>query len=303
MLADCLDVKVVVSGASGLLGSALVPELERAGHEVVRLVRREARAPNEVSWDPAAGTIDAAALQGVDAAVSLSGANVGRRWTNRRKREILDSRVQTTDLLARALARLDPRPSALVSAGGIDIYGDRGDEILTEESELGTSGFMVEVARAWEAATEPARAASIRVVTFRQAMVLSPAGGALKRMLTPFRLGVGGRVGSGKHWWSWVSLDDLLTAYRFALEGEIHGPVNLVAPNPVQSAQFVKALGRALRRPTVFPLPALGVKALFGEMGETVLLESHRVLPARLLDEGFPFAYPDLDGALEHALR
>jgi uncharacterized protein (TIGR01777 family) len=190
-----------------------------------------------------------------------------------------------------------------VSAGGIDIYGDRGDEILTEESEQGTSGFMVEVAKAWEAAAEPARTAGLRVVNFRQAMVLSPAGGALKRMLTPFTLGVGGRVGSGRDWWSWVSLDDVVGAYRFALEGDLAGPVNLVSPNPVPSALFVKALGRALRRPTVFPLPAFGIKLLFGEMGETVLLESHRVLPARLLDAGFAFSHAELDEALEHALR
>jgi hypothetical protein len=296
-------VRIVVSGASGLLGSALVPALERAGHEVVRLVRRDARIPGEIAWDPGRGRIDLDALAGVDAAVHLSGANVGHRWTDELKREILDSRVQTTDLLARSLAKLEPRPAVLVSAGGIDIYGDRGDEILTEESEPGTGGFMVGVAKAWEAAADPAREAGIRVVNFRQAMILSREGGALKRMLTPFRLGVGGRVGSGRAWWSWVALDDVLGAYRFALEGDLRGVVNLVSPNPVPSGRFVKALGRALRRPTVFPLPALGVKLLFGEMGETVLLESHRVLPARLLDAGFSFRYPDLDAALEQALR
>jgi uncharacterized protein len=296
-------VRIAVSGASGLLGSALVPVLERSGHEVVRLVRRAATEPGEVSWDPDAGAIDTASLRGIDGAVSLSGENVGRRWTDRRKREILDSRVRTTGLLARTLAELDPRPSVLVSAGGIDIYGDRGDEILTEDSEHGTSGFMVDVARAWEAAAEPARAAGLRVVNFRQAMVLSRKGGALVRMLTPFKLGVGGRVGSGRQWWSWVSLDDVMTAYGFALEGDLAGPVNLVSPSPVRSEYFVKALGRALRRPAVFPLPAFAVKLLFGEMGETVLLESHRVLPARLLDAGFRFARAELDEALVHALR
>ena len=295
--------KIAVSGASGLIGSRLVPALEQAGHDVLRLVRREADGPNEVSWDPAAGALDAAALRGIEGAVNVSGANVGRRWTAARKREILESRVQTTGLLARTLADLDPRPSVFVSAGGIDIYGDRGDEILTEESELGTSAFMVDVAKAWEDAAEPARTAGLRVVNFRQAMVLSPEGGALQRMLTPFKLGVGGRVGNGRQWWSWVSLDDVVAAYRLALEGDITGRFNLVSPSPVPSASFVKALGRALGRPTVFPLPAFGVKALFGEMGETVLLESHRVLPARLLDAGFAFEHPGLDEALEHALR
>jgi uncharacterized protein (TIGR01777 family) len=285
-----------------MVGSALVPVLERWGHEVVRLVRREARGPGEVSWDPAAGQIDTEGLSGIEAAVHLSGANVGRRWTDRKKREIRDSHVQTTDLLARTLAALDPRPGALVCAGGIDVYGERGDEILTEESDLGTYGLLTEVGIAKEQAAEPAREAGIRVVNFRQAMVLSRDGGALKRMLTPFQLGVGGRVGSGRAWWSWVALDDVVAAYRFALERDLTGPVNLVSPNPVRSADFVKSLGRALRRPTVFPLPALGVKLLFGEMGETVLLESHRVLPARLLDAGFTFTRPDLDEALATAL-
>jgi uncharacterized protein (TIGR01777 family) len=294
-------VKIVVSGASGLIGSALVPALEGQGHEVVRLVRHEPRGAGEVAWDPAAGTIDAGRLQGVDAAVNLSGANLDRRWTANNKREIVESRVSTTDLLARTLADLEPRPSVLVCAGPTGIYGDRGDEILTEESELG-SGFLADLGVDWEAAAEPARAAGIRVVNFRQGIVLSRDGGALRRMLLPFKLGVGGRVGSGKQWWSWVSLDDVLGAYRFALEGDLAGAVNLTSPNPATSAQFTKALGRALRRPTVFPLPAFAVKAVFGEKGEAVLLDGQRVLPARLLDAGFSFARPDLEPALRHAL-
>jgi uncharacterized protein (TIGR01777 family) len=295
-------VRIVVSGASGLLGSSLVPALAGDGHDVLRLVRREARAANEVSWDPATGTIDAAGLTGVDAAVNLSGASLDSRWTPARKREIHDSRVDTTALLARTLAELDPRPSVYVSAGAVGIYGDRGEEILTEDAEPG-SGFLADVAMAWESAADAARTAGIRVVNFRHGIVLSTRGGALARMLTPFKLGVGGRVGSGKQWWSWVSLDDVLAAYRFALEGDITGPVNLTSPNPATSAQFTKALGRALRRPTVFPLPAFAVKTLFGEMGETVLLEGQRVLPARLLDGGFTFGHPDLEPALRHALE
>ena len=294
--------KVAVSGASGLIGSALVPALEAAGHTVVRLVRRAPTAPAEVEWDPAAGTIDAAALAGVEGVVNLSGATIGRRWTEERKAEILESRVSSTSLLARTLAELEPRPAVLVSAGGVGMYGDRGDEVLTEESDLG-SGFLTDVGRAWEAAADAARAAGIRVVNFRQGIVLSRDGGALERMLTPFRLGVGGRLGSGKQWWSWVAMDDLTAAYRFALEGDLAGPVNLASPEPATNAGFVKALGRALHRPAIFPVPRLAIATLFGEMGETVLLESQRLLPARLLDAGFEFTLPALDDALEHTLE
>lgn len=293
--------KIVVSGASGLIGSALVPALRERGHEVVRLVRREARSADEVAWDPEAGVLDQGAVQDVQAFVNLSGANLDQRWTEARKREILDSRVQTTSLLAKTAAALDPRP-ALVSAGGVGIYGDRGDEILTEESELG-SGFLADVVKAWEAAANPARDAGVRVVGFRQGIVLSRKGGALQKMLTPFKLGLGGRVGSGKQWWSWISLDDAIAAYVLAVENDLSGAYNQSSPNPATSIQFVKALGRALGRPTVFPLPALGVKVLFGEMGETTLLDSQRVLPARLLDAGFDFSYPQLDTALERALE
>jgi uncharacterized protein (TIGR01777 family) len=294
-------VKLVVSGASGLIGSALVPALEAAGHDVIRLVRREAEVSNELRWDPDAGVLDAAKLAGVQGAVTLSGETIGQRWTAKRKAEILQSRVSTTGLLARTLAELEPLPSVLVCAGGSGIYGDRGDEILTEESALG-SGFLPDVGTAWEAAAEPARAAGIRVVNFRQGLVLAAEGGALDRMLTPFKLGVGGRIGSGNQWWSWVALEDTVSAYRFVLENDIAGPVNLSSPNPVRNAQFVKALGRTLHRPTVFPLPAVAVKTVFGAMGEAVLLEGQRLLPARLLDAGFTFSYPELDKALEHVL-
>jgi uncharacterized protein (TIGR01777 family) len=295
-------VKVVVSGASGLIGSALVPALEAAGHDVLRLVRRDPERPGEVAWDPAEGTIDADPLAGVEAAVNLNGATIDRRWTEGRKAEILESRVSSTSLLARTLADLEPRPGVLVCAGGVGIYGDRGDEILTEEAELGT-GFLADVARAWEAAAAPARDAGIRVVNFRHGLALSRHGGALERLLTPFRLGLGGRVGSGRQWWSWIAMDDLVSGYLFALTGDLAGPVNLASPNPATNAQFVKALGRAVHRPTVFPFPAFAVKMVFGEMGETVILGSQRVLPARLLDAGFEFAYPELDGTLEHALE
>jgi hypothetical protein len=294
--------RVAISGASGLIGSALVPALEAAGHDVARLVRRVPADANEIAWSPAEGSIDTASLVGVDAIVNLSGATIGRRWNDRRKAEILLSRLASTGLLARTAAELEPGPTVLVNAGGVGIYGDRGDEILTESSTLG-SGFLAEVGAAWEAAAEPARAAGIRVVNFRQGIALSRDGGALERMLTPFKLGLGGRVGSGKQWWSWVALDDAVGAYRFALERDIAGAVNVVSPNPATNAQFVKALGQALHRPTVFPLPALGVKAAFGEMGEAALLEGQRALPARLLEAGFTFRDPELGAALERALE
>ena len=293
--------RIAVSGASGLIGSALVPSLEAAGHDVVRLVRRRAASARELEWDPAAGTLDATALAGIEGAVHLSGATIGRRWTKARKAEIRESRVKSTAFLSETLASVEPQPSVLVCAGGVGIYGDRGDEILTEDSELG-SGFLSEVGRAWEGACEPARTAGLRVVNLRGGIVLSRQGGALARLLTPFRLGLGGRVGSGRQWWSWIAIDDLVRAIRFALEGTLAGPLNVVSPNPVTNAQFAKALGKALGRPTVFPFPAFAAKAIFGEMAEEALLTGQRALPARLLDAGFDFDYPHVGTALEHAL-
>jgi uncharacterized protein len=294
-------VKVAVSGASGLIGSALVPALRGDGHDVIRLVRREAAASDEVAWDPAAGTIDRSALAGVQAFVNLSGANLDRRWTDRAKREILESRTKTTSLLAAVAAELEPRAAALVSAGGAGFYGDRADEILTEESAAG-GGFLANVMQQTEAASQPARDAGVRVVHFRQGIVLSRDGGALRRMLPFFRLGVGGPVGNGSQWWSWVGLSDVVAAYRLVLESDLSGPLNLVAPDPVTSRQFAKALGHALRRPAVLPAPTFAVRLLFGEKGEEVLLFGQRALPARLLDAGFEFSAPTIDVALDEAL-
>jgi len=293
-------VQVVVSGASGLIGSALVPALRASGHDVTRLVRRQETAADEIHWDPAAGDLDTSRLRGVDAIVNLSGENIGQRWTESKKREILESRTSATSLLARTAAMLEPRPSAFVCAGGVGIYGDRGDEIVTEASTLGT-GFEADVGRAWEAAAEPARDAGIRVVNFRQGVVMAKEDGALRRMLLPFKLGLGGRVGSGRQWWTWVALDDLTAAYTFVLGSELAGAVNVCAPNPVTSEQFTDALGKALRRPTIFPAPAFAVRTLFGEMSD-VLLRGRRALPARLLDAGFEFTAPTIDVGLARAL-
>ncbi len=294
--------KVAVSGASGFLGSALVPALASAGHELVTLVRRTPARPGEIEWDPAAGSIDADGLAGVEAIVNLSGATIGRRWTAERKREILDSRVDSTALLAVTAAALEPRPRILVCAGGVGIYGDRGEEILTEESAVGT-GFLADVGQAWEVAAEPARVAGIRVVNFRQGIVLAKEEGALARMLTPFRLGGGGRLGSGKQWWSWIGLDDVVAAYAFVLErDDLSGPIDLTSPNPVTNSHFTSALGHALRRPTVLPVPAVAIRMLFGEMGDAALLQGQRALPARLLDAGFSFRFGDLEAAIERAL-
>ena len=292
--------KIVISGASGLIGSALVPALRAEGHDVIRLVRREAAAGDEVSWSPAAVDIDASGLQGIDAIVNLSGENIGQRWSESKKREILESRTTATGLLARTAASLDPRPSVFVCAGGIGIYGDRGDEIVTEESTLGT-GFEADVGRAWEAAAEPAREAGIRVVNFRQGLVVAKEDGALRRMLLPFKLGLGGRVGSGRQWWTWVALGDLTAAYAFVLSAELDGAVNVCAPNPVTSEQFTDALGQALRRPTILPAPAFAIRTLFGEMSD-VILKGRRALPARLLEAGFEFSAPTIDVALARAL-
>ena len=291
--------KVVVSGASGLIGTALLPALRAAGHQVVRLVRREPSASDEVRWDPAAGELDTSTLDGAQAIVNLSGANIGQRWTAARKREILASRVDTTSLLAKAAAEL--RLQAFVAAGGVGIYGDRGDEILTEESSL-DGGFLADVGKAWAAAADPAREAGVQVVTFRQGIVLAREGGALERMLTPFRLGVGGRIGSGKQWLPWVARDDLVSAYLFVLTADHAGAVNLVAPIPVTNAQFATALGKQLHRPTIIPTPAFAIRTLFGEMGEAALLQGQRVLPARLLDAGFEFSAPTIDAALAQTL-
>ncbi len=280
--------RVAVTGASGLIGSHLVRSLEADGHQVTRVVRREATGPGEVGWDPREGTIDAAGLEGHDAAVHLAGAGLGdHRWTNGYKATVLDSRVAGTSLLAETLASLDRPPAVLASGSAIGYYGDRGDEELTEESAPGT-GFLAEVVQAWEAAAAPARQAGVRVAFLRSGVVQSPDGGALKRLLLPFKLGLGGRIGSGRQWLSWVAIDDEVGAIRHVLATEsVAGPVNLTAPNPVTNAEYTRTLGRVLHRPTVVPTPTPALQLLLGrELVSEMLLGGQRVVPAVLRASG-----------------
>lgn len=295
--------RILVTGATGLLGTQLCAFLGTAGHQVHRLVRGPARSPLDISWDPASpstsGSIDAARLEGFDAVIHLAGENVGAgRWTRARKERIRQSRAQGTQLLAETLARLARPPAVLASASAVGIYGLCGDEGVTEDAPPG-SDFLAEVCQAWEAATEPARQRGIRVVNARLGVVLTPRGGALTKMLPAFRLGLGGPIGSGRQVMSWVTQDDALYALHRALfDKRLAGPVNVVAPEAVTNAEFAHTLGAVLRRPAVLPLPALVVRLLFGEMGETLLLGGTRVLPERLRETGFTFSQPTLEGAL-----
>lgn len=296
-------VKVAITGSSGLIGSSLTGALRGAGHTPVPLVRHGNPEPGEVAWDPDAGTIDAAGLEGVDAVVNLAGAGIGdERWTDERKRLILESRTKSTDLLCRALAGLDRKPAVLLSASGIDYYPDAGDTVLTEDSPPG-AGFLTEVCLQWEGATAPARDAGIRTCLLRTGIVQSADGGALKRSLLPFRLGIGGRFGSGDQWWSWISIDDHVRAMLHLIDSDVDGPVNMTAPNPVTNQQYTKALGRELGRPTLLPIPKFGPQLLFGrELVEALLYTSHRVVPRVLEGSGFTFRHPTIESCLAAVL-
>jgi uncharacterized protein (TIGR01777 family) len=295
--------KVAITGASGFVGAALVPSLTTGGHEVVRLVRRAPKAQDEVRWDPEAGEIDAAALEGVDAVVNLSGESIaGGRWTDRRKALLRSSRVGPTSLLARTLAGLKRKPKVLVSTSAVGYYGNRGDEWVTE-TEGPADDFLGHLSAEWEKAAGPAADAGVRVVHPRIGVVLSPAGGALGRMLLPFEAGLGGVLGSGTQYMSWVARDDLVGVIHHLLERpDLAGPVNAVAPEPVTNAAFTKALGRVLGRPTVFPVPAFALRLAFGEMADATLLSGARVRPERLLATGYRFRFPEIEGALRHVL-
>jgi uncharacterized protein (TIGR01777 family) len=294
---------VAITGASGFIGSALSRALSAHGSEVRPLVRPGKTAPGGIAWDPRAGTIDAAGLEGVDALVHLAGENIAAgRWTAAQKAELRASRLAPTELLARTLAGLKNKPAVWISASAIGFYGDRGDAPVDEHAGPG-SDFLSELAMAWEGATAPAQEAGIRVVHARFGVALDPTGGALAKMLLPFKLGLGGRIGSGTQVMSWVAREDAIAALVFLLEQPgAQGPYNVTAPRPVTNAEFTSALGHALSRPTIFPLPGALARLALGEMADVALLKGARVLPARLLESGFRFTYPELGPYLAKAL-
>ena len=296
--------KILVSGSHGLVGKALVRSLTGDGHEVIRLVRGEhALGSPEVGWQPQQGRIDVEHLEGIHAVVHLAGENIASgRWSAEKKKAIRESRVKGTALLSNALAQLSRPPSVFLSASAIGYYGDRGDESLTEKSAPGKD-FLAGVCKEWEAATRPAVEKGIRTVYTRFGIILDPNEGALGKMLPPFRMGVGGRVGDGKQWMSWIALDDVVNGLKFLIEDEsVQGPVNFVAPEPVRNAEFTNTLGRVLKRPTFFPIPAFGARLAFGEMADALLLSSQKVEPSVLEDKGFMFTWPTLEPALQHLI-
>jgi uncharacterized protein (TIGR01777 family) len=295
---------VAVTGASGLIGTALVRRLRAEGHQVLRLTRSRPSGPDQLRWDPMAGRLDPDALAKADAVVHLAGRNIGDqlRWTAATKRDILQTRVKGTGLVAETMAGLSEGPRVLVCASGVGFYGDRGDEVLTEASG-GGRGFLADVVRRWEEAADPARAAGLRVVHLRTGPVQDAAGGGLPKQALMFRLGIGGRLGSGRQWLSWISLEDVTGAYLHALTREdLEGPVNAVAPNPVTNAEFTATLARVLRRPAVLHVPAFGPRLVLGEAADELLFVSQRAHPARLHATGYRFQLPELEPALRHTL-
>ena len=299
--AGVAPMRVLVSGASGLVGRSLVSFLTTGGHEVRRLVRREPTAADEFYWNPERGGLDPKALDGVDAVVHLAGENIaGARWSAAHKKRVLESRVTGTRTLAEAIGAHAEKPRVFVSASAIGIHGDRGDEALNEESSAGT-GFLAEVCEAWE--REARVVEDVRSVQLRFGVILTPAGGALERMLLPFQLGGGGKIGSGRQWMSWIALDDAVGAiYHAITRDSLEGAVNAVAPEPATNKDYTRTLGRVLRRPTIFPMPAFVARLTFGELADELLLASQKVTPTRLLDTGYRYAQPELEGALRHQL-
>jgi len=294
---------LAITGASGLIGSALASYLKSKGHQVSRFTRLSSNGSGDIFWNPSRGQLDAERLEGVEGVVHLAGENVAaRRWTNRQKARIRASRIEGTWLLCEGLSRLKKPPRVLVSASAIGYYGDRGEETLTESSPPG-KGFLAQVCQEWEEATEAAQKRGMRVVHLRIGIVLSPKGGALAKMLTPFRLGIGGPIGNGRQVMSWIALDDLIEVIHFALTNDsLSGAVNAVAPNPLTNAQFSKVLGRVLGRPAFFPLPGFAIRFIFGQLGQELLLSGARVKPGRLSQAGFHFKYSELEAALRHLL-
>ena len=295
--------RILISGASGLIGRALAERLRSVGDTVQTLVRRRPKASeSEIAWDPDAGVLDFSRLDGLDAVVHLAGKPIDSRWTEATKKAIRDSRVRGTKMLAEAVSQLPTRAKVFISASAVGFYGSRGDEPLDETSAPG-KGFLADVCRQWEEAAAPARGAGIRTVQLRSGLVLSRKGGVLARVLPPFKMGAGGVVGTGRQWMSWISLTAATAAIQYAIgAAELSGPVNLTAPQPVCNAEFTRTLGTVLGRPRLVPLPAFAVKLLLGEMGDELLLAGQKVLPRKLLDAGFHFAHPDLESALRWEL-
>lgn len=296
--------KVLISGSHGLVGSALGNSLKTDSHEVFALVRHAPHSESEVEWYPDRGSLALSGMEGMDAVVHLAGESIAAaRWTVEKKQRIRDSRVKATTVLAEALGNLKQPPKTMISASAIGYYGDRGDLILTEGNAPGND-FLAGVCVEWENATESAQQKGIRVVKARFGVILSTQGGALAKMLPPFRMGVGGRVGNGRQWMSWIALDDVIGALKFVLHNNtLSGPVNFVAPNPVTNAEFTRTLGKVLGRPTFFPIPEFGVRLAFGEMADALLLSSQRVSPALLKEAGYQFSEATLEGALRAALQ
>lgn len=290
--------RILIAGASGLVGSALIPRLEADGAAVTRLVRSSPK-PGEIEWHPNHDEMNAAGLEGFDVVISLAGENVaGSRWTEEQKRKIHDSRVNGTHLLSETIAKLTKRPRVFLCASATGFYGDRDDEVLDEQSDSG-GGFLAGVCREWEQSTAAAAGAGVRVVNLRFGVILAREGGMLAKLLTPFKMGMGGKVGSGKQFISWVAIDDVLGAIKLAMADEtIRGPLNVVAPNPVTNEVLTKTLGHVLSRPTALAMPAFAARLAFGEMADEMLLSSQYVVPKRLTDAGFEFQYPELEGAL-----
>jgi uncharacterized protein (TIGR01777 family) len=300
-----LSMRVLISGSHGLVGEALIGSLTNDGHEIHRLVRRgRAVGSSEIEWHPNQGLIDVEHLEGLDAVVHLAGESIASgRWNEEKKRKIRDSRVKGTSLLSRSLQQLSRPPATFICASAIGYYGNRGDQVLTEVSSPGND-FLSQVCVEWEESTQPAVERGIRTVTARFGIILDKEGGALAKMLPPFRMGVGGRIGDGKHWMSWIALGDVIGGLRLTITNQtLNGPVNFVAPNPVTNAEFTKALGKTLSRPTLFPIPAFGLRLAFGEMADALLLASQRVEPTRLKEVGYGFGHSEIGPTLSRILR
>jgi uncharacterized protein len=293
--------KILVSGTSGPIGAALLPALREHDWQIIRLVRGPARGPDQVIWDPLQ-PLRSDAVSGFEAVVHLAGESIVGRWTEDKKRRILDSRVQGTRHLAEALAEAPQRPQVLITASAIGFYGDRGEETLREDSPAG-KGFLPQVCQQWEAAAQAAEDVGIRTAQMRFGLVLTPSGGALGKMLTPFRLGLGGNMGKGRQWWSWVHVRDLVGAIERVLSSDLAGAINAVGPAPVRNEEFTKTLGSVLSRPAIFPMPAFAARLAFGQMGEELLLASQKVEPAKLLAGGYPFRHAELKEGLRDLLQ